>query len=226
MTGTKFVSFTELEIKEAAGKSTGGFSGYAATYRRDSVGDKILPGAFAASIQARGGKIPILMNHDSHVMVGGTNSLAEDGRGLALDATLFDTTQGRDAWALLKGAQGMEFPMGLSIGYNVKDSEWDVNTQTRILKEIDLWEASITPFPANRMARVDAVKSIRNFERLLRDVTKCSAEQAKRMIAYLPPSAFTDVDAQSLPPARDVRDQEQFSELMLGMRTMLERVNS
>ncbi|OWA84819.1 HK97 family phage prohead protease, partial [Klebsiella pneumoniae] len=75
----------------------------------------------------------------------------------------------------------------LSIGYMLKDWEYDREKGVFLLKEIDLWEVSPVTFPSNDEARVSDVKSAfargetpsqKSIERVLRDVG-LSRTQAK-----------------------------------------------
>lgn len=205
----------ELEFKdvfsfELKAETAGVISGYASTFAKDSQGDRIEPGAFGKSIAERKGRIPLLMYHDYQQWAGVTTTLAEDHKGLLMSAKLFmDTARGSDAYALLKNASAADFAPGLSIGFYARDTDWDENTGTRLIKEIDLVELSITPFPANKGARVDAVKSMRNYERLVRDATKCSQEEAKRVLALLPLDLSADADGRQLTRGRDGHVTEQ-----------------
>lgn len=199
--------FSIIETKQT--DATGEFSGYAATYNRDSEGDRIEPGAFAQSIRDRKGKIPIFLNHDRGQWAGASTSLAEDGHGLMLHGQIFtDTSAGKEALALMRNAKAVEFPVGLSIGFLTKDWDYDESSQTRILKEVDLWETSLTPFPANKYARVEDVKTIRYYEKLLRDVGGCSVGGAKAVLAMLPLALSADADGKLFPLVRDVQDAE------------------
>ena len=198
-----------FEVKEG---DAGIISGYAATYQRDSDGDRFHPGAFAGSVRDRKGKVPIFLHHDRALWAGVSTSLAEDHKGLYLEAQLFlDTTAGREAWGVIKGSRAVDAPLGLSVGFITLDQDWEDSTNTRIIKEADLWETSITPFPANKGARIDEAKTkaIRNYERLTRDVCKCSAADAKRLLAMLPLAFSGDPEDNSLTPARDVRGMKQ-----------------
>ncbi len=58
---------------------------------------------------------------------------------------------------------------GLSIGYDpvVVDYSRMEKENIRILKEVKLWEYSVTPFPMNPEATVTAVKTVEDFESLL-----------------------------------------------------------
>ncbi|MCB2215457.1 MAG: HK97 family phage prohead protease [Desulfobulbaceae bacterium] len=166
-----------LTIKELS--DTGQFAGYGSVFgNRDSAGDIVLPGAFERSLaahRAKGTNPALLLHHDAKRPCGTYSTLMEDGRGLYVEGRLLlDTTDGKDAFSLLKnGAMS-----GLSIGYQVVDSEYDAKAGAMMLKDLDLWEVSLVTFPANDEARVTAVKTARDFERFLCD-NGFSRNQAK-----------------------------------------------
>jgi HK97 family phage prohead protease len=200
-------SFPLLGFKAAEGDDAGTFSGYASSWAKDVYGDVIQPGAFAQSITDQKGKIPIFFNHDEDNWIGFSTSLAEDHRGLAINAALaLDTQGGADAYALLKAADAIDFRVGLSIGFIAEEWEWDNDSNTRILKSIDLWETSITPFPANKKAFVGGVKSVRDFEKRLRDAGGFSAAESKRILALFAPLLAGGPAVPPSAPARDVRE--------------------
>ena len=157
------------------------FSGYASTYGLDLQGDRILPGAFAQSIKDRRGQVPIFYNHNEARQVGFTTHLAEDGKGLAFDGELITASRdGADAYALLQKAQKLDYRMGMSIGF--VPSEVDYTDEGRLLKQIDLWEVSMTPFPAQPKAYVADVKTVRDLEKHLREVEGFSKSETKRIL--------------------------------------------
>lgn len=207
-------SYPLLECKtDAAGK----FSGYAAAYTKDAYGDRIIPGAFAQSIKDQKGKIPIFLNHDSDSWVGFSTDLAEDAKGLYIEAMLsLNTSKGADIAALLQTAKQVDYRVGLSIGFVAEEVEFDDVTGGRLLKSINLWETSITPFPANRNARIESIKSVRSIEQILRDVGGCSENAAKRTLAMLRPYLLADASGTPPPPERDVRG---LGPLLTAMKT-------
>jgi HK97 family phage prohead protease len=208
----------ECRTKEAA---PGTFTGYASTYSKDAYGDRILPGAFAQSIRDQRGKIPIYFNHRSDQLIGFSTDLAEDTKGLYIDASLsLDSSTGADVYALLKLAEQVDFRMGLSIGFYTVEAELS-DDGGRLIKTVDLVETSVTATPANSGSRVDTVKSTRVVEQLLRDVGGCSVEKSKRVTALLTPYLSPEKDEGE--PAddlvRDVREWRQQLELRHAMRT-------
>lgn len=175
------------------------FSGYGSVFGEiDSYGDRVMPGAFIASLAkaAEVGRMPaMLWQHDARQPVGVWTSMREDERGLFVEGTIAETALGRDVYALLK----MGAVSGLSIGYSVV-------TEQRVdgvneLKAVDLWEVSPVTFPANDAARIEAVKAAgvsmtrREFERFLRDAGFSHA-QAKA------------ITADGFPEARDERSEQ------------------
>ena len=213
----KTFAFEGCTVKAAAdGSDTGEFSGYASTWAKDLTGDQIAPGAFAQSITVKKGKIPIFFNHDSDQWIGFSTALAEDHKGLMLNGQLaLKTSMGADAYQLLQAAQAIDFRVGMSIGFMTEEFEWDGDS--RILTTIDLWETSLTPFPANQRAFVGDVKSsLRDFEKRLRDVGGFSVNDAKRIVSL----ASGDPDAHRLAPVRDVREGRSTLHAMANARRL------
>jgi uncharacterized protein len=205
----------DLATFEFKSEELGEFAGYAATFARDSDGDKFDPAAFAKSVKEKKGKIAVFLNHDRAYWAGASSSLSEDHKGLWIEAKLFlDTSAGRDAWGTIKGARALNCPVGLSVGFITIDQDWDERSQTRVIKEADLWETSITPFPANRGARIEESKGkkLRNCEQLARDVTGCSPTKAKRLVSMYVSSGLLTEEGNPLTPARDVRGMRQLQE--------------
>jgi HK97 family phage prohead protease len=168
-----------LDLK--ADSDPGLFSGYASTYNVDLQGDRITPGAFAQSIKDKHGKVPIFANHSEDRHIGFTTALAEDGKGLAFTGELITASRsGADAYALLQKAQKLDYRMGVSIGFIPE--EVDYSDDGRVLNKIDLWEVSITPFPAQPRAFVSDVKTWRDFEKYLREAEHFSRADAKRIL--------------------------------------------
>jgi len=203
-----YKSFASFEVKD---NDSGIFQGYAATFAKDQEGDRFLPGAFAASIKEKKGKIPILLYHNRAAWAGVSSDLAEDAKGLYIEGKLFtDTATGKEAYGILRGAKAAGYPVGLSVGFIPLVEDWEKETSTRLIKETDLWETSITPFPANKRAGVETLKSAKYIEQILRDVGGCSIEKAKRcasLLAFSMPSG--DPDGWPLEAVRDVRPVRQ-----------------
>jgi hypothetical protein len=161
------------EFKAADVQASGQFSGYASTFHGppDAFGDVIAPGAFSASLakHAQQGSAPALLwSHHPDEPIGRWLDMHEDQRGLAVTGALtLEVPQAKAAHALMRDGA-----VGLSIGFNVADDER--SGDTRMLKEIDLWEVSCVSMPANPRAKITdvraAITDIRRFETKLRDM--------------------------------------------------------
>lgn len=132
----------------------GAVKGYALVFNeRDLVGDVILPGA----VKVAAGAIPMLWAHDFSDIVGEWTSFTPDAKGLHVEGAVYtDTQRGKDVAILL----GRKAVTGLSIGYEVVDYEmgtFDGKT-TRFLKEIKVYEISLTAIPAMMNARLDGTE--------------------------------------------------------------------
>jgi HK97 family phage prohead protease len=148
----------KFQIKETSAE--GSFNGYASTFGNlDLGGDIVAPGAFAKTIKDRQDH-PILLNHNTRAVIGVNKSYREDAHGLYVEGQLVLGSQGgRDAYELMKAGA----LTGLSIGYDTVVDEMNWDTGVRTLKEVKLWEYSLTAFPMNEAAQVTSVKSFDRF---------------------------------------------------------------
>jgi HK97 family phage prohead protease len=131
--------------------------GYASLFGAiDQARDMVMPGAFAATLKARGlRRIPMLFQHDPAEPIGIWLDLHEDARGLFARGRLIpDVQRAREVLALVR-AGAID---GLSIGFRTAGARVDPKTRVRKVAAVDLWEISIVTFPLLTGARVTAVK--------------------------------------------------------------------
>lgn len=185
-----------LEVK-AAGGEAGTFEGYGSIFGNvDSYYDVVMPGAFANSLaeyQAKGKLPKLLWQHRADEPIGLFEAMHEDGKGLYVKGRLLvdDDPLAARAWAHLK-AGSID---GLSIGYAVRDAEYDEEERVLRLTDLDLWEVSLVTFPANPDALVSDVKTERDLERVLRATGCCSQAQAKAIASHFAPKEPWDAVA-------------------------------
>jgi HK97 family phage prohead protease len=138
---------TNFEIRETADGMS--FTGYAAVFNSDSeplpFTERIAPGAFKRSLQSRN-EVKLLWNHDAGEPLasvrGGTLRLTEDEVGLRVEATLANTTRGRDVAELIRSKTIDSMSFGFSV---IKDS-WQGDVRT--LEAVRLFETSVVSWPA------------------------------------------------------------------------------
>ncbi|MGV3983376.1 HK97 family phage prohead protease, partial [Citrobacter freundii] len=99
----------------------------------------------------------LLWQHRMDEPIGIYTEMKEDEVGLYVKGRLLidDDPLSKRAHAHMKAGS----LTGLSIGYMLKDWEYDRVKGVFLLKEIDLWEVSLVTFPSNDEARVSDVKS-------------------------------------------------------------------
>jgi HK97 family phage prohead protease len=128
------------------------FVGYAAKFNSPSEDlggfvETIEAGAFRRSLRSRN-DVKLLVNHDTGRVLASTRSgtmkLYEDEVGLRVEASLPNTTDGRDMAELLRRGDLNKMSFGFSV---IKDS-WNNEMTERTLKSVRLFETSIVAFPA------------------------------------------------------------------------------
>lgn len=187
----------EIKTLDEAGE----FEGHGSVFNNeDSYGDVVVPGAFQKSLEEHraAGTLPaMLWQHDPGQPIGVYSDMKEDAKGLYVRGKILtETLKGRESLALLKA----KAVRGLSIGFITR--QWEYREDTRIVKDVDLWEVSLVTFPANRQAQVEDVKNNRSLptterelERFLRDVGGLSKSEAKAAVAGLRASILERRDA-------------------------------
>lgn len=160
----KSFPFELSETKEITkdNKQYGIIKGYASTYgNRDRGGDIIAEGAFKNSIERHkktNRPIRMLFQHDTQQIIGGypIDDVIDDTHGLFVTGKInLDTQKGKEAYALAK--QGVL--TDLSIGFSVNEDGYDADTDSRVFKDLELWEISPVSEPMNPQANIVSVKN-------------------------------------------------------------------
>jgi uncharacterized protein len=147
-----------LELKSVSTDEPGVFEGALSTYgNTDLVGEVCQQGCFTKSLKESGGVVPLFLNHD-HTQQVGILKLTDTPSALEARGKFnLDLAAAKAAYSNLKFNVQHGIKSGLSIGFRtIKDR---VEGPVRHLIELALKEGSLTLFPANQMALVNAVKS-------------------------------------------------------------------
>lgn len=186
------LTLTNCDIKFAGAE--GAFSGYGSVFGNvDSKNDIIMPGAYAEILKAADG-VPLYVNHGwlrDALPVGKWSGLKEDERGLFGEASLvMQMPSAVDAYWGMKS--GLVTGLSVAILPDHKATERRPDGVRVIHRIKALKEISIVTEPANEAARVTDVKAaeevgqietVRDFERLLRDVGAFDQATAKQLVA-------------------------------------------
>jgi HK97 family phage prohead protease len=193
-----------LEAKATA-TELGEFTALAAAYTVDRGNERIIPGAFASSIekwQTSGKQIPLHWDHsgDPHDIIGTVDPHAtkETDAGLVvtgkLDLEGSDVAQ--EAWRTMKSGA-----MGLSFGYMVTDGA-EADDGVYELKAVDVFEISITPAPMNADTRMLSMKSVTE---MTREEMRAELAVVRELLDEMTKTLETDVPAP--PSGQDERGQ-------------------
>lgn len=179
-----------LEAKATA-TDKGEFVAIAAAYSVDRVGDRIMRGAFSKTInhwRESGKSIPLHWNHQGEPedIIGAVDPMTveetKDGLRVAGKIDL-SGTKAQEAWRAMKTGS-----MSLSFGYMVVSEKQAKDANE--LHELDLFEISVVPGPANADTRFLSLKSLPDLTseevgqvllRGLREHSEQIAELQKRM---------------------------------------------
>lgn len=126
-------------------------SGYASTNDKDRAGDVILPTAWKSGI-GNYLKNPILLfNHNYDRPIGKATNIHFDDKGLQIDGEIIEA----EAANLIKN----EVLKAFSVGFMVKDADYDSKTDVFVIKEAELYEISVVSVPCNQDAVFSVSKS-------------------------------------------------------------------
>jgi len=145
------ITIEDFELRQAGDGMS--FSGYAAVFNSDSQPlpfiESIAPGAFAKSLRVKN-NVRMLLNHDTSRVLGTTRSrtlrLAEDAKGLHVEADLPETTYGRDLSISMQRGDVDSMSFGFSVPKG--GDSWNEDGSRRTLREVRLHEVSVVSFPA------------------------------------------------------------------------------
>lgn len=135
------------------------FRGYAAVFNSQSEDlggfrETIAPGAFTRSVNAAANgsaDIRMFWNHDSGRLLASTKAktlrLTQDERGLLAEATLPETSDGRDMSTLIKRGDVRSMSFGFAVDKG--GDAWSADSRERTLTNVRLFEVSpVTGWPA------------------------------------------------------------------------------
>jgi HK97 family phage prohead protease len=152
-----------IVFKAADLAETGRFRGLASSYsgQPDRHGDVLERGAYRATLadwRARGGRVPLLWNHDPSEPIGAVVTADETDAGLEIEGELSLTANptAERAYGLLKtGALSLSIGAAVAPGGAVLRADG-----VRVLKSLELREISAVAVPADPGAVIRVVKSL------------------------------------------------------------------
>jgi len=182
------MEYKDFALKIKSVDEAGRFVGFASTYGEppDLMGDVIEKGAFNQAIRSQGHGFPLLLAHRQDAILG-IARIEDADAGLVAHGELdMSDPIAQSAFNKIK----MHALKGLSIGFLPSPGKVAYTDTGRILKEVRLFEISLTPTPANPGASVFSVKSVSDARLLLQhlktdDIGDATVEELKQIAAQL-----------------------------------------
>lgn len=149
----KILKFTSnFMVKSIDEDETLTIEGFANTTTKDRVGDIILEEAWTKGGLDNYLKNPIILAYHNHEKpIGNTVDYGINHNGLKIVAEI--TKVAGEVFDLIKSGILKTF----SVGFRVKDADYDIDTDIFVIKDLELYEISVVSIPAN----TDSVFSIR-----------------------------------------------------------------
>ena len=196
----------------------GSIEGYASVFGGvDSYGDTIEKTAFDNVIKS--GQKPLMFYQHNRwsIPIGVWEEMSVDEKGLKVKGRLnLELEEAREVYSALKfGSLN-----GMSIGFRMKDKDYEYDDEDicHIKNISELLEISIVNFPADKEARIDAVKSedrdlndIRDCEHYLRELG-ISKKMAQKLISVIKTAKSAVSDSQKSEDAKLAAELEKIQQ--------------
>jgi HK97 family phage prohead protease/HK97 family phage major capsid protein len=212
MLNKKLFIKTQLTKKEV-GKDKVKIKGYASTNNTDRAGDVILPEAWSKGI-ADYQKNPILLfNHNYDKPIGRTTSIEITDKGLEIEGEI--SRKAADNVADLIEDDVLK---AFSVGFMVKDADYDSASDLFVIKEAELYEVSVVSVPCNQDAVFSVSKSFdssEEYKKFINDIVD-TAEQPAEDSVNAQDSAVdsADSDNKSHSKEKNEMDPKELQKLM------------
>ena len=174
---------TQMKSAEDDGE-TGKIAGFVSAFGNIDYGlDIVHPGAFTATIKAKKGVFPFLLDHNRYEPAGFSTRMEEQAKGLYYEAEMpLCDPRVKQRYELCKLALKLGTSVGNSFGYipikydfEERDTEYG-RVMVRNLREVMLKEGSLVTFPMNDEA----------------GVTDAKAEQCQELLAILQNGTYSE----------------------------------
>lgn len=170
-----------VKVKATDDAGEGVVEALVATYDTDSIGDRIVPGAFAATLKEwadSGQSIPFIWSHmhdDLDAYLGDVLEAKEVDEGLWVKAQIdMEDERARKAYRLIKGGRVRNY----SFAYEVRDSE--EKDGENLLKDLKVFEVGPTLIGMNQNTRTLVAKRAGEVHQKVGRVLSNANEQSLR----------------------------------------------
>lgn len=150
-----FITTDDITVKGASEK-TFKIAGYANTSDKDRTGDIVLPEAWTKGIDNFRRNPILLYQHDHGKPIGRVNAVTVDKKGIFVEANVSEAAERQHGIKTLISDGVLK---SFSVGFRVKDADYDKRTDTFFIKDVELLEISVVSVPANQNSLFSVRKS-------------------------------------------------------------------
>tara|TARA_Y100000034_G_C6908219_1_gene422149 strand:+ start:2606 stop:5503 length:2898 start_codon:yes stop_codon:yes gene_type:complete len=131
-------------------------AGYANTVDKDRTRDKVLPSAWAKGIDNYRVNPILLFQHKHDQPIGKVDKITVDEKGIFVNATISEAAETQYSVHTLVRDRVLK---AFSVGFLVKDQEYDADSDTSTITGVELLEISVVSVPANQTSLFSIRKS-------------------------------------------------------------------
>jgi HK97 family phage prohead protease len=158
-----YINSDNIEIKSKTDSANKPFkiAGYANTTSKDRTGDVVLSEAWVKGIENYRKNPVLLYQHDHGKPIGKSDTVRVDKKGIFVEASVSSAAE------KLHGVQSLIEDGALksfSVGFRVKDADYDRTADTFVIKDLELLEISVVSVPANQESLFSIRKSFESDE--------------------------------------------------------------
>jgi len=150
-----FITSDDIDVKGVSEKTLK-IAGYANTSDKDRSGDIVVPDAWAKGIENFRRNPILLYQHDHGKPIGKVNSVTVDKKGIFVEASVSEAAEKQHGVKTLISDGVLK---SFSVGFRVKDADYDKRNDTFFIKDVELLEISVVSVPANQNSLFSIRKS-------------------------------------------------------------------
>lgn len=159
MQKTFYIDTDDFAVKGILDNKALKIAGYANTSDKDRTGDIVLPNAWTKGVENFRRNPILLYQHDHGKPIGRVNNITVDKKGIFVEASVSDAAEKQHAVkTLIKDGVLKSF----SVGFRIKDADYDKRSDTFVIKDLELLEISVVSVPANQNSLFSIRKSFEN----------------------------------------------------------------
>jgi HK97 family phage prohead protease/HK97 family phage major capsid protein len=156
MQKTFFIDTDEIEVKGLSDNKALKIAGYANTSDKDRTGDIVLPAAWAKGVENFRKNPILLFQHDHSKPIGKVTHITVDKKGIFVEASVSEAAETQYGVKTLINDGALK---SFSVGFRVKDADYDKRNDTLYIKDVELLEISVVSIPANQNSLFSVRKS-------------------------------------------------------------------